>query len=155
MQLLWFGITVNNERLRQILKIACLMIQINSILQRINEQILWRQCLLSALFLLVIKKSLSYECILLSFFKHRKIDWYVQKGHQFCQTETQILSCCPSNFQSKNWEVMQAVELFEASPFLIQDCFEVSNILPSFRVSMATCLYRRNTSHNPVVFTVL
>lgn len=47
MQLLWFGITVNNERLRQILKIACLVIQINSSIQRISKQILWGQCLLS------------------------------------------------------------------------------------------------------------
>lgn len=37
MQFLRFGITVNNERLRQILKIACLIIQINSIIQRMSK----------------------------------------------------------------------------------------------------------------------
>lgn len=51
---------------------------------------------------------------------------------------------------------MQVVELFEASPYQgPQNFFEESNILPSFRVSMATCLYRKNTSHSLVVFKML
>ena len=79
-----------------------------------------------------------------------------RKATNFAKLGTQILSCCPSNFQSGNWEVMQVVELFEAKPYQgPQNCFEESNILPSFRVSMATCLYRKNTSHSLVVFIML
>ena len=68
----------------------------------------------------------------------------------FLKQETQILSCCPSCFLSGNWEVTLVVELFEGLKLAPsqepQNCFEVLNNLPSFRVAMATCLYRKNTA---------